>query len=117
MLRIRKLQYSDVGMGNVLSVKDEVYWALGFLLIFQIVAGWVFEIRVDFSLVKFFPPSLFVSLLSLLHVRFVVLSCPQADLTMGTALPFFFFDDDWVTVIGATSLSIADVVILWSCFC
>ena len=49
MFGIGELNYSDVGMGNVLSVRVEVAWfVLGVGVVFQVVAGYVFEIGVDF---------------------------------------------------------------------
>ena len=51
VLGIGELQYSDVGIGTVLSVSFKV--GAGIMVVFQFVVGYVFEIGVDF-LAKFF---------------------------------------------------------------
>ena len=75
---------------EVFSVRVEVAWfVLGaVVVIFQVVAGFVVEIEFDFFLQVFISHSLFVSPLSLLLFRFVVVSIPQAVPPVGAAFSF-----------------------------
>ena len=118
LLGIGELQYSDVGIGIVLTVRAEVarfVLGAGVFTDVQVIAGCVVETGVDFFLVKFFSSSLFVSQLALLLLRFVVVSISSGCSTGGCCFifSFFFFDtgDASVVIVVVTAVVSDDIFV------